>query len=319
MTAEAAAPPYATRRVVLLGPQRQPTVDSVARELPDDGPIATVTAGWQEREPDDAELDALLGGRSANLKLYGRWLDLFERDPELAQGLVSHVDLLNELRTLHLVQLQTALATLRALRQRNGDRPAAIDAAVADAEDVVRLLDSRHSDRVREVNAEFDDTMHVAERDAVVEHRHQIRSVLESAAALFVAGGHVGALLRLLRLFAVPECLPETIVAWSAGAMALTERVVLFHDKTPQGPSPAEIYDDGLGILRGLVVLPDARRRLAVDDDTRMAELARRFAPAHCVALDRDDRLDLSPDDSDLPPQARVVAPDGTISPREQQ
>ena len=54
-------------RVILLGPQRKPTVDAVARALSLDGPVATITAGWQEREPDDAELSALLGGRTASL------------------------------------------------------------------------------------------------------------------------------------------------------------------------------------------------------------------------------------------------------------
>ena len=40
-------------RIILLGPQRRATVDGVARALAPDGPVATVTAGWQEREPDD--------------------------------------------------------------------------------------------------------------------------------------------------------------------------------------------------------------------------------------------------------------------------
>ena len=64
-------------KVILLGPQRRPTVDVVARSLGLgreglDGPVATVTAGWQEREPDDGELTALLGGRAVNLSLYRR-------------------------------------------------------------------------------------------------------------------------------------------------------------------------------------------------------------------------------------------------------
>ena len=49
-------------RIILLGPQRSPTVGSLVRSLPPDGPVATITAGWQEREPDDNELSALLGG-----------------------------------------------------------------------------------------------------------------------------------------------------------------------------------------------------------------------------------------------------------------
>ena len=57
-------------RVVLLGPQRRPTLDSVVRSLGSGGPWATVTAGWQEREPDDGELASLLGGAgSVNLGL----------------------------------------------------------------------------------------------------------------------------------------------------------------------------------------------------------------------------------------------------------
>ena len=47
-------------RALVLGPQRRPTLAAVARTLDLAGPVATVTAGWQDREPDDAELDALL-------------------------------------------------------------------------------------------------------------------------------------------------------------------------------------------------------------------------------------------------------------------
>ncbi|MGH3193273.1 MAG: hypothetical protein ACRDPY_50885 [Streptosporangiaceae bacterium] len=60
-------------RVILLGPQRRPTVDAAVRLLGAavrllgaavlDGPLATVTAGWQEREADDQELGAPPGTR----------------------------------------------------------------------------------------------------------------------------------------------------------------------------------------------------------------------------------------------------------------
>ena len=72
--------------------------------------------------------------------------------------------------------------------------------------------------------------------------------------------------------------------------MALTERVVLFHDRAPQGPAHAEIYDDGLGLIAGAVLLPHARRRLRIDDLTRMSALASRLAPALCVVLDDGTR-----------------------------
>jgi hypothetical protein len=69
-------------KIVVLGPQRRPTLGAVVRSLGLTGPIATVTAGWQEREPDDRELDALVGDRSVNLRLHARWQDVLTQDPE---------------------------------------------------------------------------------------------------------------------------------------------------------------------------------------------------------------------------------------------
>jgi len=95
--------------------------------------------------------------------------------------------------------------------------------------------------------------------------------------------------------------------------MALTERVLLFHDRAPHDPSHAEFHDAGLGWLRGCVLLPHARRRLRTDDAARMTELAVRAAPARCVVLDDGGRLDLGSGDV-LPPDARVVTGDGLIA-----
>ena len=61
--------------------------------------------------------------------------------------------------------------------------------------------------------------------------------------------------------------------------MALTDRVLLFHDRAANGPSHAEFADVGLGWIPGAVLLPHARRRLRVDDPARMAELAVRARP----------------------------------------
>jgi enterochelin esterase-like enzyme len=69
--------------------------------------------------------------------------------------------------------------------------------------------------------------------------------------------------------------------------MALTERIVLFHDRAPQGPGHPEVYGSGLSVLRNLVPLPHARARLLLDDAPRMAVFARRFAPARCPAGER--------------------------------
>jgi hypothetical protein len=89
--------------------------------------------------------------------------------------------------------------------------------------------------------------------------------------------------------------------------------VVLFHDRAVQGPAQTEVFDAGLDVVRDLVLLPHARRRLRTEDAGRMSRLARRFAPAACLVLDDGVRIDLGPD-GELPPQARVVGTDGRIT-----
>jgi hypothetical protein len=299
-------------RVTLLGPQRRPTVDQVVGTVDDGAPLATVTAGWQERESADEELDALLARRSVNLTLYRRWLDVQERDPDFALAEVAHRSVLEELRLLHLVQLESALEAMARLGHRTGNDPKVLAAALSDADAVVRLIDDRHASRIHDVNAEFSANHRVEDRPAIAEHRASVRELLEPAAGIVLTGGHVGVLLRLLQLFDVRPAESQTVIAWSAGAMALTEKVVLFHDRAPQGPAPPEIYADGLAVVREAVLLPHARRRLRVDDSMRLAAMSRRFAPARCVVLDDGVRLDLSPDGG-LPRDTRVISADGRI------
>ena len=111
-------------RTILLGPQRRPTLEGVVRSLfpaPDlAGPVATITAGWQEREPDDAELTAHLGGRAVNLGLYRRWLDVQDRDPEYFAGERELAAVLAELQELYLLRLDYALRAAYAVQRRAG-------------------------------------------------------------------------------------------------------------------------------------------------------------------------------------------------------
>ncbi|HEX2174438.1 MAG TPA: hypothetical protein VHG70_00890 [Nocardioidaceae bacterium] len=299
--------------VTLLGPQRRPTVDHALAGVEPDAAIATVTAGWQEREHDDDELQGLLGGRGVNLTLHERWLDVLERDPEYAVAEREHRTVLDELQQFYQLRLDHALRATYAVAQRHDGHPRTREAALADALAVVNVVDQQHVARVREVHQAFYEAWRPHERDEVAEHRESVRSVLASSAALVVAGGHVGELVRVLHLFHVAPHLPARVIAWSAGAMALTERVVLFHDRAPQGPAHTEVYDEGLGVVHGMVLLPHARRRLYVDDLTRMGVLARRFAPARCVVLDDGVRVDLT-DRGGLPPGSRVLGTDGRIT-----
>ena len=287
--------------VTVLGPQRRPTVRPV-------GPgAATVTAGWQERESDDAELDRVLGGGTVNLRLHARWLEVLDTDPELATAELNHRAVLDELQDLYALQVEHAERGADAVR-RSSTRPRTRAAALSDAESALRLLDARHLARVAEVRADFAAAWRPAERETVARHRAEVAERLAAAPALVLTGGHVGVLLHVLQLFAVVEARrPETVLAWSAGAMALTERVVLFSG------GRVEAYAAGLGLLPGLVLLPHARRRLPLEDPVRLGALARRFAPARCVVLDDGVRLELGPA-GELPADARVVGPDGKLA-----
>ncbi len=316
-------------RVVLLGPQRRPTVEAVARSLalPESGgPVATITAGWQEREPDDAELSALLGGRAVNLSLYRRWRDVQDRDPQWAAAEREVAGTLAGLQDLYLLRLDYALQAVYAVQRRSarerGPDALAGEGALGEAIAAVRELDAAHLGRVDGVRGEFFQRLPPHDRPVIAGHRAAVAGLVGEAAALVIAGGHVGVLADVLHLFNVAAALalppvtrPRPVIAWSAGAMALTDRIVLFGDRSPQGPGHPEVYGSGLSVLRDVVLLPHARARMRFDDTPRMAVFARRFGPARCVLLDPGTRIEL--DGGGWPAGVRVLAADGHVSSRE--
>jgi hypothetical protein len=317
-------------RIILLGPQRRPTVDAVVRSLDLDGPVATISAGWREQELDYGELSALLGGRDVNLGLYGRWLDVTERDPDYAAGDRRLSEVLAGLAELYLVRLDYALQAVRELQRRgeagNGDGlGAGLAEALDEAVAAVRELDAAHLRRVNEVRAEFFARMAPHERPVIAGHRAAVAGLVGECAAVAMAGGHVGVLTGLLHLFNVAAALHEAaarqpgpdgtglpVIAWSAGAMALTDRIVLFHDRPPQGPGHPEVYGTGLSMLREVVLLPHAKARLRLGDQALMSVFARRFGPARCVLLEQGTRIDTA-EGGGWPPGARVLGEDGAV------
>lgn len=290
------------RHVVLLGPQRfHPTLRSVVDELGVDGRIAAVTAGWQEREEDDAELSDHLGGRVVNLRLHRRGEEAMAAEPALFARLRRRQERLKRLQGLYRVRLDPQLAAVRRLFDREGGDVLAGERA--HAIDLVRALDEHHLDRVRAIHAEGDAPWPApvdgrGRYPELERHRAEVAEILAGCAALALAGGHVAVLLNRLRLFRVLEQAPALpVIAWSAGAMALAERIVLFHDSPPQGAGNAEVLDVGLGVLGAelagepLLPLPHASLRLRLGDSERVGIFARRFAPLVPVTLDPGARI----------------------------
>lgn len=299
--------------ITLLGPQRRPSLDKVVRSLGFAGPFATINAGWMERERDDAELDRHLLGRSVNLHLWSRVQNVLEGDPEFAAAHRRRGELLDQLQDLYLVGLIHVKQALRELRSVATGSVQLRDAAVHDAQLVLRNLDRQHLARVREVQLDFYALTRPHERPEIMRHRGEVAHLLEQCEAVVLPGGHVGELLDALHLFnVVPAGLDRLpIIAWSAGAMVLTEHVVLFNDNAVRSTKATEVFDIGLDLLHDVVVFPNARRRLDFQDRTRMAGVASRFRPARCVPLDPGFRATII--DRQWPTDTKVFGYDGTL------
>jgi hypothetical protein len=280
--------------VTLLGPQRRVSgARTAVAELIPDGPVATVNAGWRERETDTAELDAVLGGRMLNLELYRRWQHLVEADPEYAEADRRLTTQLEDLRGAYQLRLRHAIAAVRAVGQRVTNQPVRT-AALDDAVDGVRALDAWHVARSAELRHAFYAKVGLGERPSVVGHREAVTGLVAESAGMVFAGGHVGVLLHLLHIFGLAGMLRPPVIAWSAGAMALSSRVVLFGDHAPYGHPDPEVYAEGLGAYRQAIPFPHARRRLRLTDAEHIGLLAARLAPCPALRLDDGVRLDLT-------------------------
>jgi len=302
---------------VLLGPQAQQiTLAGAVADTGVEGSIATITAGWQEREMEDADLDRELQGRSFNLRLYQRWDEVMEEDPALREGHLRLQTRLRELRRIYNARLDHAMQGWQRMMEWRGDRDLArgeLDHALS----AIRSLDDHHLERIAQLRTAFLEEFAPARRDAVRRRRDQVLSGLDGCGLVCIAGGHVAVLLNRIRLFDLTAALRErAVIAWSAGAMALTRRVVLFHDSPPQGPGHAEAFDHGLDLAPGVVALPDAEHRLRLDDRGRVSRMAQRFAPDVCVLLEAGSRVDGAGRRWRSEPGIRVLRPSGQVGER---
>ncbi len=308
------------RAIVLLGNQRfDPTVKAALDELELEGPIATITAGWQERESEDRELTEHLGCRTFNLLLHRRADEVFAHDRELRAAHRKRQETLRHKQDFYRIRLEHELDANQVIRQRRAPPEILAEEKTASIE-AIRDLDRYHLAQCERVHAEYEREVRPFERPHVAAHRRELADMLAQCNALAITGGHVASILNRMRLFGVAELLDGHVVCgWSAGAMVLTDRVVLFHDSPPQGQGAAEVLDRGLGLAPGLVVLPHPETRLKLHDDERVGVIARRFAPARCLAFPerRQITLERTHDESlELVRPTGIVelAPDGTTA-----
>jgi len=283
--------------VAVLGQQRfVRTLSSAVAALDVRGRFALVTAGWQEREGEDQELADYLGGNTVNLRLHKRADELFAADPELAEAHRKKQELLRYKQDFYRIRLEHELAANHVIRLRHAPREV-LAAEERSSIVAIQQLDAQHLQQGAEIHAEFESTMNLADRPSVKRHREALAELVSGATAVAIAGGHVATLVNRMRLFDLAGMLDgQAVFAWSGGAMAISERVVLFHDNTPEGAVAPEVLDRGLGLLRGVVVLPQPEQRLRLDDRERVQVMARRFAPAKVLAFPTSSHLTLRGD-----------------------
>jgi len=300
---------------VLMGPQRDTdALSDVMAVLRVKEPIALVTAGWQEREDQDRQIDAQLGGKTVNLRLHARAEQVFAEDPDYAALHRTRQDRLRHRQEYYRVRLARAAdATLEIKRISAGS-------AYADEEEQlslenIRRLDDEHLAQCRETRLEFENRVRPFERPAIAKQREELRKILEGTPTIAIAGGHVAVLLNRMRMFGVADLLADqTLIAWAGGAMVSGDRVVLFHESPPHGVGVSEVMDDGLGLHTGILPLPNPRLRLKLDDTFRVGWMARRNAPARCVAFDYGEWVCFSGRRWFNPSGTTLLKPDGALS-----
>lgn len=300
--------------VTVLGPQRPlANLPAVLAAQGVRGPVALISAGWRYDEDRDEPLRAEIPNTVHNLRLYQAYADLERDAPDLSRAHNRKQAELLRIKSRYRLALAPALAACAALR---ADGPDPDCPFYRSAIEHVREIDGHFLGEAERLHAAFHDEARPRQHPTVRATLARIHDILSGASAVLIAGGHVGILRNRLAFYGLGELLTDrTVIGWSAGAMVLGDRVLLYHDFTPGEVSPAEFLDDGLGLLPGLILLPHARERLRLDDRDVVGILADRLAPWTAVALETGAVLRDDGEASGPPLCACVFTGDGTMVP----
>lgn len=278
--------------LILLGPQSNyESLRLAISDLQLSSPVALITAGWETEEHYDQQLKTAIGIEAINLNLFARTEQLFANDTELIQSLRIRQDKLRLLRDAYNDRLNHLLGAAKQIMGHQ-DSLIDLDAERESAIEMVRELDRQYFVRSSQIFDDYEQQLQTENRPLVARHRDVIREQLAGVNAILIAGGHVAIILNRLTIFGILKMRPELpIIAWSGGAMALSNQVVFFHDSPPQGAGNAEVHRAGMGLFNDLLPLPGARSRLNLDDRNRVELFARRFHRFRCVVFDENTIL----------------------------
>jgi hypothetical protein len=291
-----------------------------------EGPLALFTAGWRHDEDETAPLREHVGRPVRHIRLYHEMDRILSEDPAFAAKYRERQRRVMAYKDVYRISLRAATVAIRELSAVCAQDVELYGADLEDAFSALRAVDERLLARLARIHAAHPDVSspwrdHAAA--AVVYAR--VREALHGVGAVLIAGGHVAVLRNRLRFFGVDGLLREVVdagvplIAWSAGAMALTRRIVLFYDDPPEGHGDAEVHGAGFGLLPGVVLLPHARLRLTLEDQERVSTMARRYFPDACIGLEPGAWLVHSPaagyTDASAPESSFLLQRDGTLGP----
>jgi hypothetical protein len=280
--------------MLLLGPQRP--VQNLGRTFAacgfPDGPVAVISAGMQEAEGDNNHIQEAIGRPLVDLGLYKRAEQLLASDPGFHKAYRARQDQMLELQRLYRSRLRPLAQAARDMYRTPGNKDL-LAPERRHALSQLRALDQHHLHRVEKIQAEYEAHYSTANCEALAGHAQDIARSVSGCAALLITGGNVIILNNRMRMFGLDQVLAERpLVAWSAGAMVLAKRIVLFHDRTPQGRRDPELLGAGFGLLPGYLFLPDAERRLKLGDELRTGLFKLRMSPDICLALNNETALE---------------------------
>ncbi len=288
--------PLDAPRAVVIGPQPGKIHLGAGLDIlgPPPGTVAAITVGWRETEPVAREVDRELersGREPAPLLIGERVGRIFERDPELARAHRALQEGLLAEEKLYRARLRQAIEASRAVARLGvGERYRA--PYVEEAWKGIVAADRFHIEHQAALWREFRAAFRPTERPVLRAEREELERILAGSAAVVLTGGQVAVIRNRLLLLDLAGALSRLpILAWSAGAMVLTRRVVLFHDRLPYGSVRPEFLGEGLSMLPGAALFPDAGGRLDLEDRQSLRELAGRVAPERAVLLDPGDQL----------------------------
>lgn len=160
----------------------------------------------------------------------------------------------------------------------------ALDTLEANDDHLVDLLD--------EIEQRTFDAAGLAYEPAWRAAQQRLEQRILEANSIILFGGQLDLLLDALRFFRLRDALAEALrrgtqlVAMSAGAMVLCERVIIYNDLAATRRD-FQLYDRGLSLVRDIQLFPHCTERIQTDDPDNLAYLARRFRHHACVGLNQ--------------------------------